>query len=264
MKRIILGLLFDGTDFYLSRNFRLQRLGDMSWLRTNFQIFDLASQVDEIAIFHVARTEASPDFSRSLAELAEGLFVPLSVGGGIRSLEDADSLFQAGADRVMFSNGLVSSPQLVNEIADKYGRQAVIGVINFFHDQNDEILVRLGAAGKIVTEKLDDLPRKQMTSAAGELVLQSVDRDGSGQGFPVTSLSRFMELDNLPWVAAGGFGSLDHVSEVLIDTRVEAVLTSNLLAFVGDGLMRARQGAIELGVSLASWERFFPVASQEG
>lgn len=256
MKRIILGLLFDGKDFYLSRNFRLQRLGDMSWLRTNFQIFDLASQVDEIAIFHVARTEVSPDFSRSLAELAEGLFVPISVGGGIRSLEDADSLFQAGADRVMFSNGLVRNPQLVNEIADKYGRQAVIGVINFFHSESDEILVRRGAAGKIVTEKLDDLPLKQMTAAVGELVLQSVDRDGSGQGFPVTSLSRFGDLQSLPWVATGGFGSLDHVSEVLMDARVQAVLTSNLLAFVGDGLMRARRSALDRGVTLAKWESF--------
>ena len=264
MKRIILGLLFDGTDFYLSRNFRLQRLGDMSWLRRNFQIFDLASQVDEIAIFHVGRTDASPDFSLSLAELAEGLFVPISVGGGIRSLADADSLFRAGADRVMFSNGLMSNPRLVNQIADKYGQQAVIGVINFFHTQNEEILVRRVSAGKIATEKLGDLPLRQMTAAAGELVLQSVDRDGSGQGFPVNSLSRFAELDSLPWVAAGGFGSLDHVSEVLMDTRVKAVLTSNLLAFVGDGLMRARQAALELGVSLASWEKFLPVESQEG
>ena len=256
MKRIILGLLFDGNDFYLSRNFRLQRLGDMSWLRTNFQIFDLASQVDEIAVFHVARTEVSPDFSRSLAELAEGLFVPISVGGGIRSLEDADSLFRAGADRLMFSNCLVANPRLVNQIADKYGRQAVIGVINFFHSQNDEILVRRGSAGKIVTEKLDDLPLTQMTAAVGELVLQSVDRDGSGQGFPVTSLSRFMELDSWPWIVAGGFGSFEHVSQVLMDTRVQAVLTSNLLAFVGDGLMRARRSALDLGVTLAKWELF--------
>jgi cyclase len=263
VKRIILGLLFDGVDFYLSRNFRLQRLGNMVWLQEHFGIFDLASHVDEVAVFHVARKMETTAFALELRELARNLFIPISVGGGVRSIEEADALFRSGADRIMFSNTLWNDPNLVREVGTKYGEQSVIGVLNYSRAEGQDPVIRHRHREGPPTIALKELPTDSLGSLAGELVLQSIDRDGTGQGFPVESLSHFKELRETPWIAAGGFGSTAHVSQALGDPRIEAVLTSNLLAFVGSGLESARQAALGSGVDLASWDRFSMVDSND-
>ena len=254
MKRIILGLLFDGVDFYLSRNFRLQRLGNMVWLQEHFGIFDLASHVDEVAVFHVARKMETKAFALELRELARNLFIPISVGGGVRSIEEADALFRSGADRIMFSSTLWNDPNLVREVGTKYGKQSVIGVLNYSRAEGQDTVVRYRHREGSPPIALKELPTESLASLAGELVLQSIDRDGTGQGFPLESLSPFEELRETPWIAAGGFGSTAQVSQALGDPRIEAVLTSNLLAFVGSGLESARRAALRSGVNLASWD----------
>ena len=258
LKRIILGLLFDGQNFYLSRNFRLQRLGNISWLEEHFRIFDLTSLVDEVAVFHVARKLDVSAFSSELKELARNLFVPVSVGGGVRSIEEADVLFRSGADRLLFSSTLWNDPALVSEIVGKYGKQAVIGVLNFSFGNGQHPAIRYRQPGGFVYRSLADLPTSSLASLAGELVLQSVDHDGTGHGFPAQRLAEFQEVRMTPWVAAGGFGSIGHVSAALLDARIEAVLTSNLLAFLGSGLEGARAAALRAGVRLASWDQFSP------
>lgn len=254
MKRIILGLLFDGVDFYLSRNFRLQRLGNVAWLQEHFGIFDLASHVDEVAVFHVARKMETKAFAMELKELARNLFIPISVGGGVRSIEDADVLFRSGADRIMFSDTLWNDPSLVREVGIKYGKQSVVGVLNYSLTgaQCPEIRHRHREGFPPIAIK--ELPTKSLASLAGELVLQSIDRDGTGQGFPTESLAHFEEFRDISWITAGGFGSIAHVSQALVNPRIQAVLTSNLLAFVGSGLESARRAALDSGVSLAAWE----------
>jgi len=254
VKRIILGLLFDGVDFYLSRNFRLQRLGNMAWLQEHFGIFDLASHVDEVAVFHVARKMETKAFALELRELARNLFIPISVGGGVRSIDEADALFRSGADRIMFSNTLRNDPNLVREVGTKYGKQSVIGVLNYSLAEGKDLALRYLHPEGPSFRAFNELPPESLASLVGELVLQSIDRDGTGQGFPLESLSHFEELRETPWLAAGGFGSTSHVSQALGDPRIEAVLTSNLLAFVGSGLESARRAALGSGVNLAAWD----------
>ena len=256
MKRIILGLLFDGVDFYLSRNFRLQRLGNMAWLQEHFGIFDLASHVDEVAVFHVARRMETKAFALALRELARNLFIPISVGGGVRSIEEADALFRSGADRIMFSNTLWNDPNLVRAVGTKYGKQSVIGVLNYSRAERQDPVIRYRHREGLDPIALKELPTESLAALAGELVVQSINRDGTGQGFPTESLSHFEELRETPWIAAGGFGSTAHVSHALGDPRIEAVLTSNLLAFIGNGLESARRATLASGVDLASWHRF--------
>lgn len=256
MKRIILGLLFDGENFYLSRNFRLQRLGNLGWLQEHFQIFDLASFVDEVAVFHVARTTSTAHFAGAVRTLSENLFVPMSVGGGIRSVSDADVLFRSGADRLVFSGSLWNEPSLVAGIGQKYGQQSIVGVLNYSHPEDSRPVVRIKTDEEVTFASLEELPIGQLQSLVGEIVLQSIDKDGTGQGFPLDDLSSFPNFGEAPWIAAGGFGSTQHVSEALSDSRIEAVLTSNLLAFVGNGLQIAREDAVRRGVSLAHWESF--------
>jgi len=250
----MLGLLFDGQNFFLSRNFRLQRLGNLAWLRTNFQIFQLASFVDEIVVFHVARSADSESFGHALQGLAEEIFVPLSVGGGIRRLEDADRLFRAGADRVMFSEMLWSNQTLVEAVRDKYGKQAVVGVMNFTSSEDGEIAIRSAGRAKLGFGSPSARDAEELVPLVGELVLQSIDRDGTGHGYPLGDLGKFSALAELPWIASGGFGLPEHVAQALLDERLQAALTSNLLAFVGTGLELARLEAARSAVDLAEWE----------
>ncbi len=258
MKRIILGLLFDGESFYLSRNFRLQRLGNLEWLRSHFRIFDLTSFVDEVAVFHVSRKLDTEQFAGALRDLTQNLFVPLSVGGGVRTVADADTIFRAGADRVMFSGTLWTNPGLVRDVTEKYGKQAVLGVLNYSFLGLEGPRVRYHRDGSVVEENMASLPCAEMAATVGELVIQSIERDGTGQGFPTDQLGLFSELSDLPWVAAGGFRAPHHVADALGNAAVRAVLTSNLLAFVGTGLELARTAASDLGVELADWVPFSP------
>lgn len=256
MKRIMLGLLFDGENFYLSRNFRLQKLGDLSWLRKNFQIFELASFVDEIVVFHIVRRADTRDFADALGRLAEEIFVPLSVGGGIRSVDDADRLFRAGADRVLFSEMIWTDPLLVRAVGDKYGKQAVVGVLNFTSPSGGEVMIRRAGPTEVPLTSHGPSDVDDVLSLVGELVLQSIDRDGTGQGFPLDELTKFDGFAEVPWIAAGGFGVPDHFARVLSDDRVQAALTSNLLAFVGNGLELARAQATQSRIQLAVWEPY--------
>jgi len=252
-KRIILGLLFDGTHFYLSRNFRLQKLGDLNWLQGNFQIFDLTSYVDEIAIFHIQRRMSSADFGVALRELTRRIFVPVSVGGGLRDMREVDGMFRSGADRIMFSNSIWGQPELIRATSEKYGAQATVGVINFMADESGLTAVRRVRDGSVEMADIDKAVSCAQNLGLGEVVLQSVDKDGTGQGFPLLESRKVWGSSNIPVIAAGGFGSTAHIAECLADDHVEAVLTANLLAFLGDGLARARAQAVGIGTDMARW-----------
>lgn len=254
MKRIMLGLLFDGRSFFLSRNFRLQKLGDLNWLRTNLQIFQLASMVDEIVVFRIARSADIESFVQPFQGLAEEVFIPLTVGGGIRSLEDVDRLFRAGADRIMFSETLWTNPSLVKSVGDKYGKQSVVGVMNFTSSEGGEIAIRSAERTRLGLGSPSARDADTLGALVGELVLQSIDRDGTGHGYPLEDLEKFATLANLPLIASGGFGLPEHFAQALLDERLQAALTSNLLAFVGTGLQLARTQTIQSGVDLPEWE----------
>ena len=251
-KRIVLGLLFDGFHFYLSRNFRLQRLGDLDWLQRNFQIFDLATYVDEIAIFHVRRTMDITEFSAAFGDVTKKIFVPVSVGGGLKSIGEVDLLFRSGADRIMFSNAVWHNPQLISDVNEKYGSQATIAVANF-EDSGSCLVVKNGAPPEQSPPSMRDFSRTVDGLGVGEVVLQSIDKDGTGQGFPLIQAKSEWGAKSVPLIAAGGFGSTAHVAACLEDSFFDAALTSNLLAFVGDGLSRAREEAGARGVDLARW-----------
>jgi cyclase len=117
-KRIILGLLFDGTHFYLSRNFRLQKLGDLNWLQENFQIFDLASYVDEIAIFHIRRRLSFEDFGAALRELTRRIFVPVSVGGGLQDMREVECSGRERTESCLVIHSGVSPSSFCKRVKD--------------------------------------------------------------------------------------------------------------------------------------------------
>ena len=127
-KRIIFTLLYNSGQFSLSRNFRLQSIGDSNWLQKNYNFDNVSFHIDELLIFDVSRDKRDKKkFCQQVKKLSENIFVPLTVGGGIRTLEDAVLYFNSGADKVSLNTSLFKKPYLAKDICKVYGRQCLIG-----------------------------------------------------------------------------------------------------------------------------------------
>ncbi len=253
MKRIIFALLYRNGSYVLSRNFRLQRIGDIGWVLENYGILEVSQGIDELMILDVStRVEAREQFRREVAILADECFVPVTVGGGINAVEEADRLFAAGADKVLVNAALVRAPGLVVDLATRFGSQAVVGGC----DVSSEPMRTPEARRDLVVDRLT-LSTRLMAAAdlgVGEVCIQSVDRDGTGNGLDLGLASDSGGVSvKVPLILMGGVGRANHLLEGLRTPQVDAVATANLLNFVGDALVRARATVIEAGVDLPSW-----------
>lgn len=252
-KRVIFTLLYSDGYFMLSRNFRLQKVGNLNWLKKNYDFSHISFYIDELIVLDVSRRERSISrFSKALESLAEGCFVPIAAGGGIRTIEDASLLLRSGADKVVINSPLFKDRSLLKELVTNFGRQCVIGSVDLKKVVGKyKIWIESGAI--CLSESPVDLFKNMLEDAPGEIYLNSIDQDGTGQGFDLIMLDQLKDLQVTPIILAGGAGNAKHLSEALLDPRVDAVATANLFNFVGDGLMKARRSIDASGIILAKW-----------
>ncbi len=255
-KRIIFTLLFDNHQFMLSRNFRLQKVGNLSWLQRNYNFASVAFFIDELIVLDVSRNARDPDaFCAALEKISAGCFAPIAAGGGVTSVEYARRLLRAGADKVVLNSALVDDPALVRGIARDFGQQCVVGSLDVRkNDAQDgyDFYIRNG------TRKVE-LPAAEALSwhrdgTVGEIYLNSIDRDGTGQGYDFGTLDLLGADWQLPVILAGGVGNAKHFAEGLAHPRVDAVATAHLFNFVGNGLQKARQALLDGDAELANWD----------
>jgi len=205
-------------------------------------------EVDELVFLDIAATQEGrgPDFEL-VDELADECFMPLAVGGGIRTLEDVRHLLQVGADKVSINTASVQSPKLISQIAQRFGSQCVVVSID----------VRRRAAGKYevcthsgtVPTGIDpvDLAQKMEGLGAGEILLTSIDRDGTMTGYDVEITSRLSESVSIPVIASGGAGNYEHMAEVLREGRVLAVAAASIFHFTEQTPLEAKRYLKEKG-----------------
>jgi len=253
-KRILFTLLYDNGQFMLSRNFRLQKVGNLAWLQKNYNFAHISFFIDELVVLDVTRGERNlAAFCETLEALTEGCFVPIAAGGGIRSVEQARRLLRSGADKVVVNTPLFSQPSLLREMAQEFGQQCVVGSLDLKRSEGGkfEILIESGtrALDSVATEELQRLSNGEV----GEWYLNSVDRDGTGQGYDLALLDQLPADWSVPLILAGGAGNASHLAIGLSDARVDAVATAHLFNFVGDGLKQARNSLLSSGVELAKW-----------
>jgi cyclase len=247
-------LLFDNGQFMLSRNFRLQKVGDLSWLQRNYNFSDVAFYIDELIILDVSRDERNPDaFCAALQEISAGCFAPIAAGGGVTSLDYARRLLRSGAEKIVVNSALWDDPVLVNAIAEDFGRQCVVASIDVkaedsgrhsIYTRNGSHLLEIPAAKALERHK---------NAPIGEMYLNCIDRDGTGQGYDFETLKLLPDDWNTPIILAGGVGNAKHFAQGLEDPRVDAVATAHLFNFVGDGLKKARSAMANDGCALAQW-----------
>ncbi len=256
-KRIIFTLLYDDGNFMLSRNFRLQKVGDIHWLKKNYNFSHISFFIDELIIFDVSRNNRNiKKFCDVLSSLTDGCFVPITAGGGIRKLEDAKLLLRSGADKVSINSSLFSDISLSKELISNYGKQCVVGSIDIKRTDDGSYQIWTESGLKLVDEDISDLLSKLEKENVGEIYINSIDQDGTGQGFDFKLLENIPNDLSIPLIFAGGVGNASHLIEGLRDNRVDAVATAHLFNFVGDGLKKARQNIEqnEQSIKLAKWK----------
>ena len=253
-KRLIFTLLFDGDDFVLSRNFRLQRVGDLLWLQKNYNFENTARSIDELIVLNVAREKSDlKDFSEAIKSLSRGCFMPISAGGGLRNVKDAELLLKSGADKVVINTMLVTNNEIVQQIANKYGKQCIVASVDLKRGMDGQFAqfiesgkTQLSDDPRLALERLQDGP-------IGEIYLNSMDRDGTGQGYDMEILELLPTNCTKPVIFAGGVGNSNHLDLGLRDNRVDAVATAHLFNFIGSGLESARNNLRSIGHRFPIW-----------
>jgi imidazole glycerol-phosphate synthase subunit HisF len=253
-KRLIFTLLHDAGNFMLSRNFRLQRVGNATWLEKNYNFAEIAFAIDELIVLDVTRGPRDfPAFCACLERVTRGCFAPIAAGGGIRSVEEAKRLLRSGADKIVVNSALHTDEPLIHRLAEDFGRQCVVASADLKRDTGGEIRLWIENG----TRELDGSAREALarleTLPIGELYLNSMDHDGTGRGYDLALLDLLPPELPIPVILAGGAGNHHHLAAGLALPQVDAVATAHLLNFVGNGLENARRQLTERQVDLATW-----------
>lgn len=249
-KRLIFTLLYDNGSFMLSRNFRLQRVGNLGWLEKNYGFSKISHTIDELVILDVTRQARNIEkFCEELRMLTFNCFAPIAAGGGVKTVEHAWALLRSGADKIVINTALHDQPELIEKIAQEFGSQCIVASVDCesrdegFYVTKENGVISTGKSLKGFLAECSDLP-------LGEIYLNSITRDGTGNGLHLELLDSVAPITSTPLILAGGIGNAIHIIEGLKDSRVDAVATANLLNFMGDGLQTAREIAIRSGISL--------------
>ena len=254
-KRLIFTLLYSNGQFMLSRNFRLQKVGSLHWLQTNYDFSRISYSIDELIVLDVTRGEQKPvEFCAALRELTQGCFVPIAAGGGVRNVESARTLLRSGADKVVVNSALYEDQGFVHSLASEFGRQCVVAAIDVKSGPGGNYQVWSDCGSRCLPGHAADWIARVTQDAVGELYLNSMDRDGTGQGYDFSLLELLPPGMSLPVILAGGVGNANHLAAGLADPRVDAVATAHLFNFVGDGLKQARRSLVSRGFVLPVWD----------
>ena len=186
---------------------------------------------DELVFLDISATEQK---RKTLAELvlkvAAAIDIPFTVGGGISSVEDVDILLKNGADKVSINSAAVKRPELINELATQFGSQCVVVAIDA-KQVDGEWLVHL-VGGKVPTEiKLFEWAKEVEQRGAGEILFTSMDHDGTKAGFADAALARLSEEVNIPIIASGGAGKVEHFIDTFTNGKADAALAASIFHF---------------------------------
>ena len=186
---------------------------------------------DELVFLDITATkEDRRTFAKLVKEIAKNINIPFTVGGGIKSAEDVDILLKSGADKVSINSYAVKNPDFINELASKFGCQCVVVAIDAKFEDNDWYVYLVG--GRVKTEiKLFDWAKEVEKRGAGEILFTSMDNDGTKNGFSNKALSKLSNMVNIPVIASGGAGKIEHFIDVFKKGCADAALAASVFHF---------------------------------
>ncbi len=196
------------------------------------------SGADEIVLLDISAThEGRSTLLDTVRRTAKQLFIPFTVGGGIRSLDDASAVFSAGADKISINSAALKDPTLITRIADRFGSQAVVVAIDAKRSTDKSHWETFSHGGRNESGRDAVAWAKEAESfGAGEILLTSMDRDGTGAGFDCELTRAVAETVRIPVIASGGAGGPAHFAEVFREGRADAALAASIFHYDLSGL----------------------------
>jgi len=208
---------------------------------------------DELTFLDItASSDARAMILDVIERVADQVFIPLTVGGGIRSIDDVRRLMNVGADKISINTAAVTNPQLVKDASDHFGSQAIVVAIDARKRPNSEGWEVFTHGGRTSTglDVVEWARRVTQELGAGEILLTSMDRDGTKSGFDLALTRAIAEAVSVPVIASGGVGTLDHLADGVSEGKADAVLAASIFHFgeytINEAKQRMRARGIEV------------------
>ncbi len=230
-------------------------VGFDSWRRVGsamqaVKVYNLR-EVDELVFLDITATRSGrpPDFA-AVDELADECFMPLTVGGGVQTVEDVRRLLQVGADKVAINTAAVERPGLIREVADRFGSQCVVASIDVRRhaDGRCEVFTHSGTQ----PTGLDpvDLARRVAELGAGEVLLTSIERDGTMEGYDLDLIAAVSAAVSVPVIASGGAGNYEHLAQAIEQGQATAVAAASIFHFTEQTPLEAKRYLRARGINV--------------
>ena len=209
-----------------------------------------AGEADELVFLDITASSDERDTTVELARRCSiELSVPFTIGGGVRTVDDFEKLLRAGADKVAINSAAVTNPDLISQCAERFGKQAVVLAVDARRQDDDSWHVFVKGGREDTSRDALEWIRQGAALGAGEILLTSMDRDGTGDGFDLELTRRAAEAVNVPVIASGGVGKLEHLAEGL-ECGASAVLAAGIFHFGQHTVVEAKQFLRERGIAV--------------
>ena len=206
---------------------------------------------DELVFLDITATHEERDTTVEMVRhVADQVFIPFTVGGGIRSVEDMNKMLKAGADKVAVNSSAVAHPQLIKDCAEKFGSQCVVVAIDGRREADGSWHVYVAGGRKDTGKDLIEWAREAVDLGAGEILLTSMDKDGTKSGFDLDMLNAVVSVVDVPIIASGGAGNKEHMVEVFQETPATGALAASIFHFGEVSIAETKQAMQEAGIEV--------------
>ena len=206
---------------------------------------------DELVFLDITATHEERDTTVEMVRhVADQVFIPFTVGGGIRSVEDMNKMLKAGADKVAVNSSAVANPQLIKDCAEKFGSQCVVVAIDGRREADGSWHVYVAGGRKDTGKDLIEWAKEAVDLGAGEILLTSMDKDGTKSGFDPDMLSAVASVVDVPIIASGGAGNKEHMVEVFQETPATGALAASIFHFGEVSIAETKQAMQEAGIEV--------------
>jgi cyclase len=226
-----------------------------SWRRVGtamqaIKVYNLRD-VDELVFLDIMATEEgrSPDFDM-VDELADECFFPFAVGGGITCVEDVRRLLRVGADKVVLNTAAVEQPELLSEIAKRFGSQCIVVSIDARRNEDDTYETFIHSGKHRTGQDPVMVARRSAELGAGEILITSIERDGTMMGYDLELIRQLNEAVSIPVIASGGAGNYEHMAQALREGKASAVAAASMFHFTQQTPLEAKRYLREQGFNV--------------
>ncbi|MGT2959628.1 imidazole glycerol phosphate synthase subunit HisF [Streptococcus caballi] len=206
---------------------------------------------DELVFLDITATHEERDTTVDMVRrVADQVFIPFTVGGGIRTVEDMKKMLKAGADKVAVNSSALANPQLIKDCSEKFGNQCVVVAIDAKKQDDGSWHVYVAGGRKDTGRELLDWAKEAVSLGAGEILLTSMDKDGTKSGFDIDMLNSVAAVVNVPIIASGGAGNIAHMVEVFQKTPATGALAASIFHYGEVAIADTKKAVAAAGIEV--------------